>query len=321
MRKNTFLVVLTLLIISYLTGSDKPRIEPNSRNFMNNLARWQPKKLYAYHSLINSRTHDWGAVKVGKDSADRWEAILENDQIYVRYGYKKPKYGEGMITDCRLKSNPEINIAGALLDAAAHRGILTNAAIVKDEKDEKTVRLEWIPVPASKEKHPGPASTEISIFPDRSYLKIVYNSFCFPHICDIGLMSGRNTDFECGSTFKIYGYDKKEFPQYEDCLFWEEDGCMGCTGEHAHPDGFAEDPGPLNYNGWFIMGTYLIDSGVGFGRTIPVRNIRVIKLLWNKGFELFPKGENVSCYLYFFNGGDDDVIKTGQQLVDNENDS
>jgi len=151
------------------------------------------------------------------------------------------------------------------------------------------------------------------------FLKINYFSFCFPHICDIGLMTDRVTDPNCGGRYRIYGYEKEHFPLYEDCLYWEEDGCMGCTGEHASADGFAVAPGPLNYDGWYIMGVYLENSGLGFGRVMPVENMRVIKLLWNKGFELFPKGENVECFLFLFTGGGDDVINIGKKLADRAN--
>jgi len=263
---------------------------------------------------------DWGHVAAGTDSDGRLQATLENSRIRVRYGFKTSGGSqEGMITDLVIKDFPENNLAGALLDAAAHRGLLSKAEIIKDSADEKTVYLEWVPVPASADKHPGPASAEISIFPDSAFLKINYISFCFPHICDIGLMTGKTTQADCGGRYRIYGYEKEHFPLYEECFYWEKDGCMGCSGQYASPDGFAVDPGPLNYNGWYIMGVYLEESGIGFGRVMPVENMRVIKLLWNKGFELFPKGKNVPCYLFLFTGGADDVITMGKELADKAN--
>jgi hypothetical protein len=280
-------------------------------------------------NLSCAANKDWGRVCpapsryrvcVGKDSDGHWEATLENSKIRIRYGFKvSGSSAESMITDCIIKDFPDNNLAGALLDASCHRGLLTKAEIVKDSPDEKTVYLEWVPVPKSAKKHPGPARAEISIFPDSMVLKINYISFCFPHVCDIGLMADRVTDANCGGRYRIYGYEKEHFPLYEDCLYWEEDGCMGCSGEHASADGFALDPGPLNYNGWYVMGVYLEDSGLGFGRVMPVENMRVIKLLWNKGFELFPKGENVPCYLFLFTGGADDVINIGTKLADKAN--
>jgi len=262
-------------------------------------------------------SRDWGHVSAGKDRDGRWQATLENSKIFVRYGFKTSGNSqEGMITDLVIKDFPENNFAGALLDAAAHRGLLSRAEVIKNNADEKTVYLEWVPVPHSADKHPGPASAEITIFPDSMFLKINYVSFCFPHICDIGLMADKVTQADCGGRYRIYGYEKENFPLYEDCLYWEKDGCMGCSGQHASPDGFAVDPGPLNYNGWYIMGVYLEESGLGCGRVMPVANTRVIKLLWNKGFELFPKGQNVPCYLFVYTGGADDVIRTGKKLAD-----
>ena len=79
---------------------------------------------------------NWGTVSAGKDSEGKWQATLENSRIFVRYGFKlSGESREGMITDFFLKAHPEENIAGHLLDAAAHRGMMINAAVVRDDAD------------------------------------------------------------------------------------------------------------------------------------------------------------------------------------------
>lgn len=69
----------------------------------------------------------WCKAVIGKDNDGRWEAILENDRIFVRYGCKRSENNlEGMITELRTKEYPDENQAGHLLEAAAHRGLITS---------------------------------------------------------------------------------------------------------------------------------------------------------------------------------------------------
>lgn len=99
---------------------------------------------------------DWGKVSVGHDSSGYWEAILENEQIRVRYGFGMgEEEPESFIREAVLKAHPDINIAGGILDGAAHRGLLTRAEIMKDSDIEKSVYLEWAPVPSMKDHFPG----------------------------------------------------------------------------------------------------------------------------------------------------------------------
>ena len=276
--------------------------------------------LNMWENKLGDYGSSWGRVSASKDPEGNWAAVLENNKIAIRYGFKMSgDKEEGMITRFILKEFPEENIAGALLEASAHRGLISNAEVIKDSGDEKSIRLEWVPTPGSKDRHPGPAISEISIYPDRNYIRIIYKSFCFPHICDIaspGGMQAAGTESDCGGKYRIYGYENEDPPLYEKCLYWEEDGCIGCEGENAPPEGIAGDPSQLSYKGWFIMGVYYEVNQHGYGRIFPVENMRVIKLLWNKGFELFPKGENVPCYLFPVTGGGDEIIQTGKKLVD-----
>jgi hypothetical protein len=263
-----------------------------------------------------SMDKDWGNVSVGNDKKGYFEAYLENQKIKVRYGFKMgEEEPESFINELILKSHPDINLAGAVLDGAAHRGLITKAEVIKVAKDEKTIYLEWAPVPSQKNQFPGPAKCEISIFRDGAVLKIKYIDFCFSHICDIGLDTVHVVDANWGGKTRFYGFDKDSLPQYEDCLFWREYGFVGCEGVYAQ-NGVEGDPAQLSYKGWMVMGVYNSANNIGFGRVIPAANINAVKLLWNKGFELFPDDRSFTGYIYFFANGEDGVLSIGKSIVD-----
>ena len=263
--------------------------------------------------------NDWGKVAAGLDSNGNWEARLENEKLKVRYGFGMgEEEPESFIKEAFLKAHPNLNLAGALIDGAAHRGLIIKAEVIKDAADEKTIYLEWAPVPSRKEQFPGPAKCEISVMKDSPVLKIKYIDFCFAHNCDIGLDTVHVLDANWGGITRVYGFDKDSIPQYEDCLYWYEYGFVGCDSLHTK-NGIEGDPGPLSYKGQMIMGVYNKENNLGFGRVVPAKNIRCIKILWNKGFELFPQGKNYTGYIYFFDNGEEGVLSIGKEIVDKLN--
>jgi hypothetical protein len=269
-------------------------------------------------SLGSCKTKTDVFVQTQKDKNGNWEILLENSKIKIRYGYKIIHVAEGMITDLYMKAFPEESLEGWILDGAAHRGVITNAEVVKDSVTEKTVRVTWAPHKVWAKRLPGPAISEFTIYPDSQVLKIHYVSFYFPHICDIGLYKDTVNVADCGGAYSIYGFKKDSIPLYEDCLYWVRDSCMGCFGKRASL-GYAIDPSPLLYKGWFIMAVYKKDNQHGFARVFPANNIICIKLLWNKGFEIFPKHNDLTCYLYPFSNGGKEAVEFGKKLVDKLN--
>jgi len=276
-----------------------------------------------------AQSGNWGNVSVGKDSEDRWEATLENTRISVRYGFRMKEYAEGMITDFIIKDFPDENVAGNTMDAAAHRGELINAVVVKDSPEVKTVRLEWDPTPTKKFK--GPAVSEVSIFPESPYIKIDYLSYCFPHVCDIGSpggIRGKVTDASTGGTYVIYGAEEwqKARAKITDPELRNHPNEHHRVTDDLYPlypkplidRGWGETP--MSYKGWYIMGVYNEKNGRGYGRILPVAAVPYIKLLWNKGFELFPfwrtKPEPHTEYLFVVEKGPDEIISFGKSLVD-----
>lgn len=277
---------------------------------------------------------NWGSVTAGKDADGRWEATLENNTIFVRYGFKlSGDKEEGMITDFTLKEFPEENIAGHLMDAAASRGLITKTSIVKDNSEVKKVRVEWEPIPEKKDRFPGPAVSEISIFPNSDYIKIDYLSYCFPHVVDIGAPGGLDcptTDPNCGGEYVIYS--AKAWQKVR--MNIQVDSLRNHPNEHHRVtnDLFPLYPNPLidrnwgenkmSYKGWYIMGVYHNENKRGYGRIFTVKAVPYIKLLWNKGFELFPywrtKPEPHAEYLFAVIKGEEEILSKGKELVEKE---
>jgi hypothetical protein len=260
-------------------------------------------------------TKNWGKAEVGPDANGNWQAFLENKKMKVRYGYGMgQEEPESCIREVYLKNHPDQNLAGPFLDASAHRGVIIKAEVVKNSKREKKIYLEWIPVPSMQKVFPGPAKSEISIYRNKTFLKIRYLDFCFAHTCDIGLDKQHVIDKNWGGITRIYGYNHDSIPQYEDCLYWNKFGIFGCDSLHTK-NGIGGNPEKLTYKNHLIMGVYNRKTRLGFGRILPAANVRCIKILWNKGFEIFPQGKNYTGYLYFFDGSEKEVLNLGKRII------
>ncbi len=282
-----------------------------------------------------SSDSSWGRIAAGKDAENRWEASLENQQIQVRYGFKlSGKSEEGMITHFIHKNFPDENAAGHLLDAAAHRGLITEAKILTDRSEIKTLQVTWQPTPAMKDRHPGPAVSEVSIFPNSRFLRIDYKSYCFPHVCDIGAPGGLDcptTNDSCGGQYVFYGQEAWQKIR----LSISADSLRNHPNPHhrvsddlfpLYPNPVIDqgwsDQNPMSYRGWYIMGVYSKENKRGFGRVFPVDAVPYLKLLWNKGFELFPRWRSAPRphreYLFFVLNGEQDILSLGKELADGE---
>jgi hypothetical protein len=240
---------------------------------------------------------DWGSVSVGKDGSGNWFALLENSQLRVKYGGSS----QGFIQDFLIKSKG-VDVSGNLMDAAAVRGKMTLAKVIKDSVDEKTVYLTW----EDSNGKQGTHASKVSIFPNSKYIRISYLWFAFGHIAEYN---------NNGGTYTIYGYNDPNPPQYEKCLFFRRGGDFACTGENAPANSISGDPGPLDYNGWMIMGVYNAHNN-GFGRVMPTEKVSTIKLLFNSGFEIFMYKPPVQCYMMAITGGGSEVLSLGKSLTE-----
>jgi hypothetical protein len=250
------------------------------------------------------------------------EAVLENGILRIRYSRKNLGGSENcVITECILKTH-NINqsaeqIDGVWIGYAVGRGTMTAGSVVYDGTDRKTLRLEW-----GKRK----VVQEITIYPDKPVLKIDYMNYGV-NIVDIGAPGGA-----VSGTYKIYGAEEWQAVRKKNT----DPDLLNHSNEHhrltydlypvyPHPltdvpdwKGFA--PAPMNYNGYLIFGVYNRENGVGFGRLMPFEVANCVKLLWNKGFEIFPywKGHKrrFTGYLFTVTGGPDEIITLGKSIAD-----
>jgi hypothetical protein len=253
----------------------------------------------------------WGRVSVAKDQNGHLEAILENSDIRIRYGLQYHEEGpESNITELVVKSAPEVNQAGHLVDAAAGRGPLARASVACDGPDVKTLRLEW----SGKEGRPD-AISEVSIYEDSAFVRIDYIAWVV-NIVDIGHPGGAVTD----AVYEIHGASawKRDLVLYPNSYFNRHPGDVGQENVTE-----VDDVGPLAYAGCFVMGVYNPANGIGFGRVVPADVVDIIKLLEfngiGKGFELFPHYERehrpFTGYLYLVTGGAEELLLMGQELA------
>jgi hypothetical protein len=257
----------------------------------------------------------WGFAAVGKDENGRWEVVLENSVIRCRYGWKpinEDKGGESFITHLIIKENNQNQVgdedSGGRIDAAAGRFEMLDASVKYDGTDFKTVQMSW------KTQRPDfIASQAVTIFPDWPVLKVDYIKYCV-NIVDIASPGGGENP-----KYTFYGGDK-----------WKRDYVIYPKGYYYPPDDTHvveqtgmpgdEGPGTLNYNCSFIMAIYNEKTGVGFGRVSPVEPTSIIKLLFNRGFELFPYWKKAkkpySGYIFAFTQGADEAIELGKAIAD-----
>ena len=149
-------------------------------------------------AVTQARTNLDPALRVEVDPAREF-VILENSVLYVRYERYIDLFDNSEqfnIRQFRLKQYGNADQAGpGYLDAAYHRGALTNAEVIYDGLDRKTVRLHWV----SKPNNPNlpafqPFVSEISIYPNSQFLKIDYvNAAWAVVIVDLGRPGGTTT--------------------------------------------------------------------------------------------------------------------------------
>ncbi|GAN31510.1 LamG-like jellyroll fold domain-containing protein [Candidatus Brocadia sinica] len=252
-----------------------------------------------------SFAQEWGSISIGTDTDGALEVSLENSKIRLKYGrFFGGHHYEHAIKDLVIKSVNE-DQAGLYLDACANRGTLTTAVVVQDDANVKTVRLEW---------DNGAKVSEVSIYPDSHYIKTKYLKYG-TNIVDQGSPGGGGSS---SGVYEIYGASewKRGYVIYPNIYFDRYPGDVGYQNITE-----IDQPGPLDYHGWFIMGVYNEANGRGFGRVAPVSQIDIIKLLWNKGFELFPTFNRThspyTAYLFVVTGGGaNEILSRGKNLAD-----
>ncbi|MDI7276758.1 MAG: hypothetical protein QME94_12340, partial [Anaerolineae bacterium] len=200
---------------------------------------------------------------------------------------------------------------GDLIDASAWGGLLKEARVVDHGPDHITVYMTYSPIK-------GPArEQEVSLRRDDPVLKLHYINWCV-NIVDIATPGGTRM-----GAYQIYGAEnwKRGYTFYPEIYFSKYPGDVGYENITE-----IEDPTPLSYRGWLIMGIFNPANGIGYGRCVPAETIDCLKLLFRedrlgrRGFELFPcwGRPNVpfDSYLFPVTGGAEDVLARGKRIVD-----
>ncbi len=241
---------------------------------------------------------------VGKDANGKLEVTLENRLFLARYaiGPGGRKGQEWAIRDLIIKSAKE-NQAGRFIDACATRGFLTRATVTRDDPSVKTVRMTF------DDDH----VQDVSIYKGKPWLKIEYISYGVNTV-DIGSPGGVSE-----GRYEIHGAGKwrRKYVIHPKSYYNRFPADKGKENV-KEPD--PSNGGPLSYKGYFIMGVYNPKNRRGFGRVAPVSRINIIKLLWNRGFELFPNlgGDKkpYTAYLFVNEAGSRGIVTLGKRIVD-----
>mgnify|MGYP001167360091 CR=1 FL=1 len=231
---------------------------------------------------------------------------------------------EHAIRDWTLKSFG-IDQVDAFIDACAQRGPLKNARLVSEDADSKTVRLEY-----SGKPDEIIAVSELTIYRDSPVIRIDYLQYpSWTNTVDIGAPGGLDSDskdWKSRACTRVHGQKEYKEKYGRDLVFHEES--YWNTFDEPQKDTDPVDGGPLNYNGHLIMAVADLESGIGFGRVMPVKTpgkggISILKLLWNQGFECFAAtGDDdrpsYTGYIYVFATGLDEAMKIGRHIADGD---
>lgn len=242
---------------------------------------------------------DWGSVRA--TSGGERGATLENSRIRVRYGsYQASDVGpKDAIVELVIKP-AGVNLAGRIDSRSANgskgqSNRLSAVEVVRDGADRKTVLLDY---------GEGTAVEEVSIYPDAPWLEITYQHH------DVNIFDTPKPKLE----YEVYGAAE-----------WAKS--RGWTERYpAYPESYYRKewsaPGPLEYRGQFILGAYDPSTGNGYGRVMPVEHVDVVKLLFSRGFEMFPHYQprrpqaSFTGYLFVVTGGADEIVRRGKELAD-----
>jgi hypothetical protein len=242
---------------------------------------------------------DWSRVAVS-NTGDRG-AILENSRLRVRYGqYQTPDVGpKDAIVELVAKPGTE-NLAGRIDSRSANSSKLkanrlTNVELLHDGEDRKTLRLDY---------GDGSAVQDVTIYPDEPWIEITYRH----HDVNIFDTAGPKLQYEVyGAAEWAAARNRQEiYPAYPESFYRKEWGA----------------PGPLEYRGYFILGAYDPATGRGYGRVMPSADVDVVKLLFSRGFEMFPHYQprrpqrDFTGYLFVVTSGPQEIQARGKALAE-----
>jgi len=253
-----------------------------------------------------AETSEWPRVRIGDDADGHLEVVLENGIFLARYGIGEggKKGREWAIRDLVIKAADGEDQAGSYIDACASRGFLDSAEVIREAPGSKTVRLTF----------DDGNCHDVTIRAGKPYLRMDYWRYGV-NVVDIGSPGGGTGEyvFRGGEKWRreYVGYPKSYYNRYAKDVGQENVTAVDPT-----------DGGPLAYREHYIMAVVNPANGRGFGRVAPVRHVKIIKLLFDKGFELFAhlgdRHEPYTSYVFLVTERKDQAMALGKQIVDTE---
>jgi hypothetical protein len=264
---------------------------------------------------------DWGSAVIDTDGLGNPRVIMENSKIRIRWGNFFESHAQFSILDFVVKEAGNQDQDDKYLDACADRGELANAAILQDDANQITVRLQW---------HKSNQTTGINmrhdytIYPNSEVVRVDYLLYGINQV-DIGSPGGISS-----GTYRFHGGDLWErlgspvgYPIYP-CVYYDRYSGDMNNSELCLPPNYLDpaDAGSLNYNGHFVGIVYDPANGTGFGRIMPVADCAIIKLLWGRGFETFCHAwfephTAFTGFIFAVTGGQTQGLQLGHAIVDN----
>lgn len=260
---------------------------------------------------------EWGTAAI--DSSQTWLVVAFENSVFKAVVREHPGGTcghEHAIRDWILKSNDKDQVS-QYIDACSQRGPLKNAAVLHDNADSIKIRLEY----RDCGDRSIPSISEYTMYPGSPVIKIDYLKYTsWANTVDLGT-PGETYNRSALET-RVYGQEEYiRSLQYHEASYWN-------TYDRGDYIDDPKDGGSLNYKGHMIIAVANRQTGAGYGRVMPIfgdntGGIKIVKLLWDKGFETFPATGQASRppftgYLYLFDTGLDNAIEMGQKIVDGD---
>lgn len=265
---------------------------------------------------------EWGALEidtvVSTQNPHPPKVTFSNSvfEAVIRYNNGGACGVEHAIRDWTLKSK-QIDQVDNYVDACAQRGPLDSVSVVEESDSLIRFRLEYNNCSASAIH----AISEYTLYRNSPVLKIDYLQYpVWSNTVDLARPGGTFNDTLYGA--KVWGEESfiREPQVYPDSVWNTFDG-----GDYRDD---PADAGTLNYNGHLIMVVANLDTGVGYGRIMPVRSpstggVNIVKNLWNRGFETFiDTGDSgrkaFTGYIFVFENGVGAALEMGKRIVDGD---
>jgi hypothetical protein len=260
------------------------------------------------------------SIEIGRDPAhpEHLQVVLENSvfKAVIRVHEGGEVGIEHAIRDWIVKSIARDQV-DLFIDACAQRPYCGEATLMASEPGTRSVELVY---------GDDEFINRYTLFDNSPVIKVEYvkydnerNGWC--NTVDIGTPGGLTARHQ--ATTQIYGQEG-----YIRTLNYHEDSYWNTFDGGEYEDD-PIDGGALNYRDHMIMVVGDPETGAGFGRVMPIfkdgeqGGIKILKLLWDRGFETFPAtGKDQTHrpsfvgYIFVFDDGLESAIESGKSIVD-----